>query len=309
MSVSIARVAFLAAAIAVYGWLEAGWLRMRVLEVSISGLPDALDGLRIGHLSDLHLGARFSRGNAASARAVAWIAQRRPDLVCITGDLVSHPRGEKRLQALLADLDRPFVVLGNHDIAVTRDPFSRAAELQDLERAVLLRDAAETIDVRGEAVTIVGVDPVTYRARRSAPYRLLVPGAAFGLLLSHYPGIVRRLSPGPFALILSGHLHAGQISMPFGRRRLTLAHPRARYLSGLYETPVGLMHVSPGTGTTFVPFRFLARPEVTELVLRKRLLDPRRARDHQGDRPVAFIQEAFRRRRRTLVSEPSRECA
>src|SRR5262245_9051546 len=107
-----------------YGWVEAGWLRTRVLEVVLDGLPERLDGLRIGHLSDFHLGAPLSRGNRASERAVRWMGERRPDLVCITGDLVSHPRGEARLRALIACLDRPFVVLGNHDVAVTRDPFS-----------------------------------------------------------------------------------------------------------------------------------------------------------------------------------------
>src|SRR5262245_19842671 len=116
-----------------YAWFEAGWLRVRVIEISIGDLPASLDGLRIGHLSDFHLGAVLSRGDRASAHAVDWVATRAPDLVCITGDLVSHPRGESRLRELLARLNGPFVVLGNHDVAVTRDPFSRAAELQDLE--------------------------------------------------------------------------------------------------------------------------------------------------------------------------------
>jgi predicted MPP superfamily phosphohydrolase len=80
---------------------------------------------------------------------------------------------------------------------------------------------------------------------------------------------VRRIPPGSFDLILSGHLHAGQICLPLPGRRITLAHPRARLVAGVYETPAGVMHVSPGTGTTFVPFRFFARPEVTELVLRR----------------------------------------
>ena len=94
MSVAIAFLVCLAAGIAAYGWFEAGWLRNRVLDVSITGLPDALDGLRIAHLSDFHLGALLSRGNRASALAVAWAAERRPDLVCVSGDLVSHPREE-----------------------------------------------------------------------------------------------------------------------------------------------------------------------------------------------------------------------
>ena len=113
-----------ALAAACYGWIEAGWLRTRIVEVPIHELPEALDGVRIGHLSDFHLGAPLSRGNSASERAVRWVGERRPDLVCITGDLVSHPRGEPRLRALIGRLDRPFVVLGNHDVAVTRDPFS-----------------------------------------------------------------------------------------------------------------------------------------------------------------------------------------
>lgn len=261
----------LALACVVYGWLEAGWLRKRVVEVPLDGLPAAFDGLRIGHLSDFHLGAPWSLGNRASARAVGWVAKRRPDLVCVTGDLVSHPRGEARLRELIARLDEPFVILGNHDVAVTRDPFSRAAELRDLEPARLLRDEAVTIEVRGERISVVGLDPQAYRAGRSRPTALVDPDAGFRLLLCHFPSVVDRIPPGAFDLVLSGHLHAGQICLPLSHsRRLTLAHPRARFVAGVYETPSAVMHVSPGTGTTFVPFRFFARPEVTELVLRRR---------------------------------------
>jgi predicted MPP superfamily phosphohydrolase len=251
-----------------YAWFEAGWLRTRVVELSIGGLPQALDGLRIGHLSDFHFGAPLSRGNRASEQAVAWVAARRPDLVCVTGDLVSHPRGEPRLSVVLALLERPYVVLGNHDVAVTRDPFSRAAELRDLERARLLRDEAEELVVRGQPVSIVGVDPATYRAREARPERLADPSAALRILLCHFPGITRSLPAGSFDLILTGHLHAGQICLPLPGRRVTLAHLGARMVAGVYDTAAGRMHVSPGTGTTFLPLRFFARPEVTELVLR-----------------------------------------
>jgi len=259
----------LALACLAYGWFEAGWLRARVVEVRIRNLPEALDGVRVGHLSDFHLGAPFSRGNGASRRAVEWVATRRPDLVCVTGDLVSHPRGEGRLRHLLGKLDDPFVVLGNHDVAVSRDPFSRAAELQDLEQARLLRDQAVTVVLRGERASIVGVDPETYRSRTARPDNLVDPDVSLRLMLCHFPGIVSRIAPESFDLILAGHLHAGQICLPLPGRRITLAHPRAVYVAGLFDTPAGAMHVSPGTGTTFVPFRFFARPEVTELVLRR----------------------------------------
>jgi len=83
-----------ALALLAYGLFEAGWLRRRVLEVTIPGLPEELDGLRIAHLSDFHLGIP-SRGRVATERAVAWVAARKPDLVCVTGDLVSHPRARR----------------------------------------------------------------------------------------------------------------------------------------------------------------------------------------------------------------------
>jgi hypothetical protein len=258
----------LATAALVYGWFEAGWLRTRVLDVPISGLPAELDGLRIAHLSDFHLGAPLSRGRVAAERAVAWVAERKLDVVCVTGDLVSHPRGEPQLRVLLARLDRPYVVLGNHDVAVTRDPFSRAAELEDLREAVLLRDEAVTDECRGARVQIVGVDPESYCGRIADPARLADPSAAFRLLLCHFPGIGRKLPAGVFHLVLAGHLHAGQITIPFPRRPLALAHPRAPEVRGIYELASGVLHVSPGTGTTFLPFRFFARPEVTELVVR-----------------------------------------
>jgi predicted MPP superfamily phosphohydrolase len=253
-----------------YGWFEAGWLRTRIRDVEIPGLPVALDGLRIAHLSDFHLGAPLSRGNRASERAARWVAERTPDIVCITGDLVSHPRGEPRLRRILALLRRPIVVLGNHDVAVTRDPFSRAAELGDLAEAELLRDESLSLDLRGERVQLVGVDAEAFPLREASPWTLADPEAGLRILLCHFPGVARRLPTGVFHLTLAGHLHAGQICLPLpGRRPVTLAHPRAAYVAGLYASPGGVMHISPGTGTTFVPVRLFARPEVTELVLRR----------------------------------------
>ena len=79
-----------------------------------------------------------------------------------------------------------------------------------------------------------------------------------------------RCPAGRWDLILAGHLHAGQIVLPYGFGKLLLAHPKAPYAEGVFEQGGTVMHVSPGLGTTFVPFRFFARPEVTELVLRSR---------------------------------------
>jgi uncharacterized protein len=229
-------------------------------------VPPELDELRIAHLSDFHLGVP-SRGTRAVERAVAWVEERRPDLTLVSGDLLSRPRGERKLRELLERLPRCYAVLGNHDLAISRDPFSRVVKLEELAPARLLLDEAETIELRGRKVQIAGVDPRSYRRGRAKPERLADPEADLRILLCHYPQVIDRLEPGAFDLVLAGHLHAGQICIPYPGGKLRLAHVRWTYVEGLYERPGGVLHLSAGLGTTFVPFRFFARPAAYQLAL------------------------------------------
>jgi len=238
----------------------------------VPGLPEELDGLRIVHLSDFHLGVP-SPGVGAIWQATVWTRERRPDLVVITGDLLTHPRGEPMLRRIVRVLPRPtYAVLGNHDLALSRDPLARKSDLRSLEPAVLLRDEGRMLELRGRSVWIAGVDPriIVRRIRKVAP-STLTRDADFRILLCHYPRVVDYLEPGAFELVLAGHMHDGQICVPWPGGKLRLAHRHAPYQVGVYHERAATMHVSPGLGTTFVPFRFAARPEATELVLRTAL--------------------------------------
>lgn len=257
------------ALLAAWGLFEASWVRFRELELHVPGLPDELDGLRIVHLSDFHLGVA-SPGVGAVAKAAAWTRGRRPDLVAITGDLLTHPRGEPLLRELVELLPEPTIaVLGNHDLAISRDPQAKRSDLRELEPATLLRDTGIELELRGKRVWIAGVDPRLIVGRRlRADPNALTRDADFRILLCHYPRVVDLLEPGTFELVLAGHMHDGQIALPYPGGKLRFAHLSARFQRGVYRTHVGVMHVSPGLGTTFVPLRFAARPEATELVLR-----------------------------------------
>ena len=116
---------------------------------------------------------------------------------------------------------------------------------------------------------------------RRRPEALIDRSADLRILLCHFPGIVDELPEGSFDLVLAGHLHAGQIVVPYPGGKLRLAHLGARDVEGLYEYGTTTLHVSPGLGTTFVPFRFFARPEVTELIVRQ----AESARRVRGARP------------------------
>jgi len=260
--------AAVAAAGLAWGWFEAGWARLRTVEVAVDGLPEELDGLRVAHLSDFHLGMP-SGGVRAVRRAVEWVEERQPDLVVVTGDLLTHPRGERRLRELVARLGpRCYAVLGNHDFGDSRDPLASPSELREIAPARLLRDDSAEVDVRGRRVQIVGVDPPSYLAGRSNVNARADRAADLRILLCHYPYVFERLEPGAYHLVLAGHLHDGQIAIPYGLGKVRLAHFSWRYTKGFYRRDGAVLHVSPGLGTTFVPFRFFARPEATELTLR-----------------------------------------
>jgi uncharacterized protein len=232
----------------------------------LADLPTELAGLRIAHLADLHLGVP-SPANRAIDRAVDWVVEQQPDLVVLTGDLLARPGGAGRLRELIDRLPPVYAVLGNHDFADSRDPFSKPVGEVDLGSGTLLSDQAVTLELRGRRVQLVGVDPRTYVRWETRPWELAEPDADLRILLSHFPRIVDRLPDGAFDLVLSGHMHDGQICLPYGWGKVRIAHPRAPYNHGLYHRAGGVLHVSAGLGTTFVPFRFFARPEATELIL------------------------------------------
>jgi len=262
-----------ATAAAVLGWslFESQWVEFRDLEVRLPRLARELDGLTIVHLSDFHLGTISFNGRALE-RAVRWASKRPCDIVAITGDLLSRRRGEPQLEAAMASLDPRlgvFAVLGNHDVEVTRDPFSQPTDASVVEKsgAVLLENDSVLLTTNGKTVQVVGGD------QSLGPYwsrvaQLADPEGDLRILLFHFPDVVRHLPPGAFDLVLAGHLHGGQICIPTPRGKVRLEHLRARHWEGLHDTPAGTLHVSRGLGTSFVPFRFLARPEATRLVLR-----------------------------------------
>jgi predicted MPP superfamily phosphohydrolase len=272
----VAVTAVAAVAAAGLGWMlfEAQWVDLRELDVAVEGLPAELDGFAVLHLSDFHLGTVSFNGRTLR-KAVEWSAGHDLDLVAITGDLVSRRRGERMLRDALGRLPArhgTYAILGNHDVAETRDPFSRPSDLSALrdDGARLLEHGSASFEAQGRRVQVTGADPRRFRDPL-AP--LSDPAADLRILLVHYPDAIWSLAPGDYHVILAGHLHGGQICLPWPRGKIRLEHLRAPFWEGLFALPVGTLHVSRGLGTSFVPVRLLARPEATILRLRRRGVD------------------------------------
>jgi predicted MPP superfamily phosphohydrolase len=244
---------------AAWGLFEAQWVELREVETRVHRLPQELDGVTILHLSDFHLGTVSLNGRTLE-RAVAWSEEEEVDLVALTGDLLSRRRGAARLTAALGRFRSRhgvYAVLGNHDVDEARSALGTG----------LLDDSSVVLDIRGKRVQIAGGGPTEdWRWRKLE--RLADPDVDLRILLFHFPDVTQWLPPASYDLILAGHLHGGQICLPTPRGKLRLEHLRAQHWEGVHETSAGTLHVSRGLGTSFVPFRFLARPEGTKLVLR-----------------------------------------
>jgi predicted MPP superfamily phosphohydrolase len=264
-----------AAALAGWGLYESQWVEGRELEIGVPGLPAALDGLTVLHLSDFHAGTP-SLNTRAMRKATAIGERWQPDLVAVTGDILSHGRARDAVVAALERLHPPlgiFVVLGNHDVGDTHDPFSRGIVIEDWGDATvtLLRDRSAVVPWRGCEIELAGVDPRLFaEGRNRPPEQLFTRPGAVRILLSHFPEVPAEMPPGTCALTLCGHLHGGQICLPGPAGKVRLSHRAYRYDEGVFEEAGTTVVVSRGLGTTLVPFRLFARPEVSLLRLRPR---------------------------------------
>ena len=156
---------------AAWGLFESQWVECGEVDVVVAGLPAALDGLTVLHVSDLHAGTP-SLNMRAFRKAVDYGVRCDPDLVALTGDIVSHPRAIEPVVHELERLRPPLgivAVLGNHDVGASNDPFSRGAIIDDWGDApvTLLRGDTHTIEAHGARIEVGRLDADDWLAGRA----------------------------------------------------------------------------------------------------------------------------------------------
>jgi predicted MPP superfamily phosphohydrolase len=272
-----ARVAAQAGAAGVAAW--AGWVEPRRLVVRRDALelphwPSSLDGLKLGVIADVHAGVPHM-GRRAIARAVERLGAEEPDVVLLLGDyLDGSPVFGGRLApevvaAELARLRAPLgtlAVLGNHDWVRGGHRMWVALERNGI---TVLENRAVALDARGTRLWIAGLADV--RHRRADPEGALadVPSGDPVLVLSHDPDAFPHV-PDRASLTLSGHLHGGQVAIPLLRRPAIPSWYGERYARRHVVEGGRHLYVSSGLGTSGLPVRLLAPPEVAVLTLHPR---------------------------------------
>jgi hypothetical protein len=228
------------------------------------GLPAAWDGLTLLHLTDLHL---CGVPDLAFFRALLDRCKDPvPDIVCITGDIADGYKHQRWIVPVLGRLRwnlAAFAILGNHDYWYD-PPFIR----RRLKRLGIryLGNSWEQINVRGEPMIVIGDESPW---QNPPPDLSNCPAGPFRLCLSHTPDNIARARRNSIDLMLAGHVHGGQVRLPVFGSILVPSKYGRRYDCGTFDEKPTLLHVGRGISGEHA-LRFLCRPEVTRIVLRRR---------------------------------------
>lgn len=255
-----------AAGIGLYTWrIEPEWLEVVWRPLPIRHLPPRLAGRRLAHFSDIHVGPRVDDAYVISS--FERIGQLRPDIVAITGDLISYsgsvfsqvenvyrrfPRGR------LATLAIP----GNHDYGPNWAHPEVAQHVADAVQPFgieMLRNEVRDVD----GLQIAGLDDLWADRFAAGPVLSRLNPERASLVLSHNPDTVDLSGwDGYEGWILAGHTHGGQCKPPFLPPPM-LPVRNARYTCGEFELAGDRrLYISRGLGH-LLRVRFNVRPEVT----------------------------------------------
>lgn len=268
----------LAAAIA-YAVSESYRLRITHYVVTSPRLPKAFDGMRVLHLSDLHI----THNGIRERILMRLVMQRCPALLMVTGDIVHCFAGVKPAAAVLNTIAQQclkgwhssppephaFISMGNCEVRASLTDIIAG----QLRRGgiVALVNRAMPVRYHDEFIWVAGVhDPHRQLADARAALRD-VPDDAFVILLAHSPDIVDDPEAHRADLLLCGHTHGGQVRLPFIGAVYTATRGGGRdYEYGAYQlNDSSVLITSAGVGSTRLPVRFLCPPEVVEITLKR----------------------------------------
>lgn len=251
-------------------WVEVGKirrLRMPRYELPINGLAESMVGLRIVHLSDLHIHQTWMPG---WDRLHEWLRGSPPDVVVITGDWVDQKHDHRPAIAMLKRfLDGltarlgVWGILGNHDTDLL--PL-RAGEMPVRtlcnESTILKQGDAEL-----ELIGLHGVHP--HDSDQQVIEGLLSnnPAGRVRVVLSHFPGRVLSLAGLGVDLVLSGHTHGGQVCLPGGIPIMTHDHLPRRFARGVHRIDKTWLVTSRGCGFSKFALRVFCPAEAIEIEL------------------------------------------
>jgi predicted MPP superfamily phosphohydrolase len=260
--------------------------RIRRVKVALPNLPKSFDGIRIGHISDIHSGSFYNR--TAVRGGVEMMMNEKPDIIFFTGDLVNNAAAEmKDYVAVFDKLTAPygvFSVTGNHDYGDYHNWSSQDAKRENFRNLMaahkemnyrLLMNENHLIREGADQLAIIGNE--NWGGRGFTKYGKLYQAqegteeAAVKLLLSHDPSHwdaqVRPQFPD-IDMMFSGHTHGFQFGVEIGDFKWSPSQYAYKQWSGLYQEGKQYLYVNRGFGYLGYPGRIGMPPELTIVELK-----------------------------------------
>ena len=255
---------FLFAAKAYY---DTNCIEVRHYQIESFPLGEILGGLKVAHLSDLHI---KSMGLMVD-KILDILSQEKPDLIFITGDFISFEGPYEPVMSFFEQLKPPYGVYGilgnteysneNGSCILCHEESSKSVKKN--QYPVFLRNSFYPLKVNGRVLNIIGVDdPVNKKSNLEAALKHINSKGA-SILLSHSPEIFEEASNSGIDLMLCGHTHGGQIFLIKYLRKIIPLEKSLGFIEGFFQKGRMLAYVSRGVGTSFLPFRFGVKPEIT----------------------------------------------
>lgn len=243
------------------------------IQIKHSLIPKSFDGVKIIQFSDTHLGFQY---NLSQLKNISKkINDLNPDIVFFTGDLMDNPRRYKQIDQIVPILKKinaplgKFCIYGNHDHGGYGSNLYK--QIMTNANFSLLQNHSTPIEATdGKRIYLLGIDDAMLGRPDFNLTQQNVPENTFNILLSHAPDLADRASQYNIHWQLSGHSHGGQVKIPFIGALIippyAQKYPEGHYLIG--DTNPLHLYVNRGLGTTRLPFRFMAKPELSIFTLR-----------------------------------------
>lgn len=242
-------------------------IEIRHYQIENSSLGEVLDGLKVAHLSDLHI----KNIGIKEKKILEILKEEKPDLILITGDFISFKGSYAPVMSFFHQFNAPFgtyAVLGNTEYSNENGSCilcheERSRKLKEKQNPVFLRNSSFPLKINGKTLNILGVDDPTDKKSNLQRTLQMRNSDGSSVLLAHSPEIFEEASGFGIDLLLCGHTHGGQILATRYLRKIFPLDPAFEFLEGFFQKGKTLMYVSCGIGTSFLPFRLGVKPEIT----------------------------------------------
>ncbi|MBR4501902.1 MAG: metallophosphoesterase [Clostridia bacterium] len=240
-------------------------LETQVWEYSHPEWPEASDGYSVLFVSDIHYGKLLSREQFD--RMTGALATLESDCVLLGGDFGEDPEDSPKCICLLAPIlrgRRVIAVPGNHDIC---DGIYRGALEAAVKGAGWEMPVNACVPLTGGAA-LAGLDDFREGAPDAEALKRQAQGSAFVVFLCHNPDALADIVPPFYQLALCGHTHGGQVTL-FGQPIFSSSIYRGRYLTGWKRENGADILISNGIGTSLLPVRIGATPQMIKIIFRR----------------------------------------